>query len=291
MHDTNPISFCRLLAVSAICYFAVASSVQAQTPTPSPRQADEVVRTNIELVQTDVMVFDRRGHFVDDLRPEHFSLSLDGKKRPISLISRVTSSSKLEAAQPAVMRTGSVNSVEKSVALPKLLSDSGRLIIFFVDDVHLSAESLAHGRKALARFVTEQMGANDQVAVVSTSGRVGFLQQLTDNRTVLHAAIARLGNTRNPETYAGSTRITEYMASQIENGHDRGLFAYLMESVKLEYGMGLGSLRGDHGNDSAGQARRLLKGRISQISVQSRVDTDATLEVLRSLMQSAAGLP
>jgi hypothetical protein len=106
------------------------------------------------------------------------------------------------------------------------------------------------------------MGSNDQVAVVSTSGLIGFLQQLTDNQTVLRSAIGRLGNKRNPETYAGTTRISEYMASQIENGHDRRLFAYLMESVKLEYGMGLGALRGDHRNDSAGQANPTSRQRV-----------------------------
>ena len=32
------------------------------------------------------------------------------------------------------------------------------------------------------------MGQDDQVAIVSTSGRIGFLQQLTDNRVVLQTA-------------------------------------------------------------------------------------------------------
>ena len=293
MQHSISISFRGLLSWSALCYFALAScvSVQAQNPSQAPRQADEVVRTNIELVQTDVMVFDRRGRFVDDLRSEEFTLSLDGVKRPISLISRVITGSKLEALQLAAGRSGPVIPVAPSSGASTPLSDPGRVIFLFMDDIHLSAESVARGRKALLRFVDQQMGANDQVAIVSTSGQVGFLQQLTDNRAVLHAAIARLGYKRNPEGYVGRTRISEYMASQIQDANNRELFAYLMESVKIEYGLGGGAGRGYHGNDSAGQTRRILKNRIGQITAQSKADTAATLDVLRSLMQSSASLP
>lgn len=278
-----------LTALCCLC-FALSQGVQGQSPSQSPHPADDIVRINTELVQTDVMVFDRRGRFVDGLRPEQFSVRLDGEKRPVSLISRVTSGSKLEATQLAAVRSGS--KIPPSVVdVTAAASNPGRLIFFFIDDVHLSNESLVRGRKALEHFVDQQMGPNDQVAVLSSSGQVGFLQQLTDNATVLHAAIARLSYKRNPEGYAGQTRISEYMASQVADAHNQQLFAYLMESVKLEYGMGLGARRGDHGNDSAGQASRLLTSRIGQVRAQSKEDTAATLDVLENLMQSAAGLP
>jgi len=59
----------------------------------------------------------------------------------------------------------------------------------------------------------------------------------------------------------------------------------------IEYGMGLGSLRGDHSNDSAGQAARLLRSRLGQINSQSKVATNNTLSVLENLMKSSANLP
>ncbi|MBC8029877.1 MAG: VWA domain-containing protein [Pyrinomonadaceae bacterium] len=270
--------------------FAFCLGVQAQNPSPTPASPDDVVRTNIELVQTDVMVFDRRGNFINALRPEQFTLKLGSQQRPISLISRVTSGSKLEASQLAAARAGSAGPLAR-VGESTPMSSPGRLIFFFVDDVHLSGESLVRSRKALLRFVDQQMGPDDQVAVVSTSGQVGFLQQLTDNRIVLHRAINRLGYKRNHEGYVGKTRITESMASQIQDGNNSRLFAYLMESVKIELGLGGGAGRGDHSNDSAGQARRILTNRIRQIGAQSKADTNATLDVLRSLMQSSTALP
>jgi VWFA-related protein len=266
-------------------------SAQSQSPPQRPPQTDEVIRVNTELVQTDVMVFDKKGHFVDGLRPEQFKLILDGQQRNVSIFERVTSGSRLEASQLATLSGGSTITNPTAPSASSNGSVSGRLIFFFVDDVHLGSESLALARKTLSLFIENQMNPGDKIAIVSTSGQIGFLQQLTDHPAVLRAAISRLNYKRNPEGYAGKTRITDYMASQIADAHNQQLFAYLMESVKIEYGMGLGARRGDHGNDSGGQAARLLKSRISQITAQSRADTANTIAVLQSLMQSSAALP
>jgi VWFA-related protein len=275
----------RTVTAVVLSLFALGLPVRGQTQTPSPfQQSDDVLRINTELVQTDVMVFDRRGQFVDGLKPEQFVLTLNGQAKNISIFERVISGSSSEAAQVNSSRSTSTVSEKNTANRP------GRLIFFLVDDLHLSGESLARGRKALLHFIENQLNPEDRVAIVSSSGQIGFLQQLTDNSAVLHEAIARLNYKKSTETYAGSTRISDYVASQIESGNRR-LFAYLMESVKLEYGMGLGSLRGDHSNDSAGQAARLLRSRIGQINSQSKVATNNTLGVLESLMKSSASLP
>jgi VWFA-related protein len=214
-------------------------------------------------------------------------LSLDGQTRKVSIFERVTSGSAREASQLRAKPQSTDLAGSPATESPAV----GRVIFLFVDDLHLSGESLARTRKALLHFVDSRMNPGDQVAIVSTSGQVGFLQQLTDNATVLHTAISRLNYKRNTEAYAGTTRISEYMASRVEDGNDSSLFAYLMESVKLEYGMGLGARRGDHRNDSAGQAERLLKSRIGQIRAQSKTDAAQTVSVLQSLMDSSASMP
>jgi len=261
-----------------------ALQTSAQTQTSTQQSADEVLRINTELVQTDVMVFDRRGRFVHDLKPEQFVLSVNGEPKKISSFEQFAAGTKSEATLPNANGSPSIGPDRKVSLQP------GRLIFFFVDDLHLNAESLTRARKALLHFVDQQLNAEDRVAIISSSGQIGFLQQLTDNSAVLHEAIARLAYKWNPEA-AGTTRISEYVASRIEDAGDRSLFAYLMESVKLEYGMGMGALRGAHNNDSAGQAARLLKSRIGQINAQSKVTNANTLEALRGVMQSATNLP
>jgi hypothetical protein len=70
-------------------------------PAPSSEQ-DDVIRVNTELVQTDVMVFDKKGQFVDGLKAEQFALKVDNKSQTISFLDRVTSAKAgAERNQPA----------------------------------------------------------------------------------------------------------------------------------------------------------------------------------------------
>src|SRR6266480_3991116 len=56
----------KAIVAIALASLAIAANISAQTdPKPKPAdQADDVVRVNTELVQTDVMVFDKQGRFV-----------------------------------------------------------------------------------------------------------------------------------------------------------------------------------------------------------------------------------
>ena len=59
------------LVVMLCSYAMVAHAVVSQTPQSPPEQV-ETVRINTQLVQTDVMVFDKQGKFVPGLRPQDF---------------------------------------------------------------------------------------------------------------------------------------------------------------------------------------------------------------------------
>ena len=276
-----------------LCLLTLVSTISGQQPSrqqPS-NQADEVLRINTELVQTEVMVFDRQGRFVGGLQPDQFELSLDGTPQTISFFERVAAGSLTEAAQLAASRGTPVKRVGENKAAIADGQDRGRLIFFFLDDLHLSGDSLIRARKALLNYVDHQMGQNDQVAIVSTSGQIGFLQQLTDNRTVLHTAINRLNYKMNPEAYTGKTRISEYAASQVLDNGNRELYAYLLESVKIEQQMGPGSRHGDHRLASSYSAAPVLKNRLRQINAQGRMTTADTLESLESLILSSSALP
>src|SRR5580765_1936062 len=107
----------------------VAAAAQAQTkPSPSPEQ-DDVIRVNTELVQTDVMVFDKKGQFVDGLKAEQFALKVDNKPQTISFLDRVTAG-KAGADRSASDSTGS-NPQSSSTTTTAI---RGRTVIFFIDD-------------------------------------------------------------------------------------------------------------------------------------------------------------
>ncbi|HUQ34139.1 MAG TPA: VWA domain-containing protein [Pyrinomonadaceae bacterium] len=295
MYPTKKLVSTLASALSLLMFVSAASGQQQQTRQPSTAQSDDVIRINTELVQTDVMVLDRQGRFVDGLRPEEFELSLDGKPQAVSFFERVATGSATEAAQLAAARGGAkaANAVksEKPVTTTPAAESRGRVIFFFLDDVHMSGESVTRARKALLNYVDNRMSWNDQVAIVSTSGQIGFLQQLTDNRVVLHTAINRLNYKMNPEAYTGKTRISEYLASQVEDYANRELFAYLMESVKMEQQMGAGLRKADHRLASTYSASPMLRNRIRQVNSQGRMTTADTFDALRGLIASSAPLP
>ena len=206
-----------------------ALSVQgrAQNPPQQPQQPDEVLRINTELVQTDLMVFDKQGHFVSGLQREQFELTIDGKPQPISFFEQVRAGSSKEQALLAAVTNNSLPA-EKTAPI----NDSqGRTIVFFIDDLHLSLDSLGRTRKMLARFIDQEMNDNDRVTIASTSGDIGFLQQFTDNTSVLHAAAGRL--TQHPYNVRDMTDVTtpmtEYMALTIERKDDPGVLEFYID--------------------------------------------------------------
>ena len=223
----------RILIFLLMASAAFAVQVSGQTPkTPPPQQQpDDVIKVNTELVQTNVMVFDKQGHFTNGLKLEQFEFSVDGKPQPISFFEEVRAGS---AREQAVLAAGG-NKPAPQPAESSINTNRGRVIVFFVDDLHLSLDSLGRTRQMLARFFDAEMTENDRVAIASTSGDIGFLQQFTDNKSVLSAAAGRLTqhayNVR--EVSGDQTPMTEYIALSIERREDPGVVNFYIDQCLL----------------------------------------------------------
>jgi VWFA-related protein len=252
------------------------TSGQKQTQTVP---ADDVVLVKTELVQTDVTVVDKRGRFVAGLKPEQFELRVDNQLQPLAFFEQVAAGSAAEEKQLAAARKANATPLAMQEDKSGAGSDRGRLIFFFVDDVHLAGDSLPRARSLLTHFLEEKMAANDRVAIVSTSGQIGFLQQLTDNKAVLREAIDRLNYKFNPETIASKVSISEVDANLVANRGDRGLFAYLVEATMKEFQM-----------QNPINAVNIVKNRVRQINVQSKLVEMQTLSKLESLIRSTGPL-
>jgi VWFA-related protein len=190
-----------LLAVVLITQFLTnAFAQQPRRPVlepPPPAQqtirpeSDDVVRITTNLVQVDAVVTDKNGAMVTDLKPEEVQISEDGKQQRITNFSYVTTE-----ALEATRRTSRPTTAEKNA--PPVPSarlkreDVRRTIAVVVDDLGLSFESMYLVRRALRKFVDEQIQPGDLVAIIRTSGGIGALQQLTSDKRQLYAAIERV---------------------------------------------------------------------------------------------------
>jgi VWFA-related protein len=254
-------------------------------------QEQEVIRTNTELVQTAITVLDKKGHFVEGLQREQFQLVVDGKPRPVAFFERVAAGSPRETEIANLGNTNTtVPTKTTTAAAPRV---PGRTIVFFVDDLHLSPDSMNRTRLMLQHFLDREMSSKDNVAILTASGQVGFLEQFTNNRAVLDAAMSRL----IPRMYdahgfsaGNSTKMTEYMAFTIETSKtDRKVMDFYIEEC----------MKGANNFRTAQQVKALIrascetevKSSARAVLLQAAQITQNTYNSLESAMRSLARAP
>ncbi|HEU4767901.1 MAG TPA: VWA domain-containing protein, partial [Pyrinomonadaceae bacterium] len=271
-----------VLLVSALTLSFVVAQQQQDPP-------EEVIRITTDLVQTGVVVVDKKGKFVDGLKQDQFVLKIDGQPVTPAFFEQVTAGTAREAQ---LERSGG----KPSTAPSETASTRGRSIIFFIDDLHLSADSLERMRKGILDFVEKEMTLEDQVAVVSPSGQIGFLQRFTELKPVVRAAVNRL--THRPYTVRDHEQVpmTEYQAIRIEQGDSSTIDYFatkLIEASNVRVAGGIGPPPSGPSSDrrrtmgmTPETAARVVKDRANLLVRQSESVTGGTLATLESLMRS-----
>ncbi len=148
----------RVLIFCVWAFLCGAVSVVAQTtPGTSPQ-----IEVNVNRVFLSVVVCDKQGSAVSDLKQEDFQV-LDNDKP------EVVSASPFRSTRPPAQQAA-------RQVLPRLLPHFHRQLrsvsSFIFDDMHLSFEDLAAAKTAGVQAVAEGLVDSDMAAVVSTSGNV-----------------------------------------------------------------------------------------------------------------------
>jgi VWFA-related protein len=192
-------SLTSLCCILVACSLLLTFNVAAQQPQPAPTQSqaaaqddDEVVRITSNLVQVDAVFLDRAGKLVTDIRPEEVEILENGKPQAITNFSFVSLAPET-AARANAPTPAPANRTAAPVPPVRLRPEQvRRTVALVVDDLGLSFESTHFVRRALRKFVDEQMQAGDLVAIIRTGGGMGALQQFTSNKQQLYAAIERV---------------------------------------------------------------------------------------------------
>jgi VWFA-related protein len=163
-----------------------------QSPAQKPEDVD-VVRITTNLVQVDAVITDKSGKVITDLKRDEVQIFEDGKQQKITHFSFVVTETveELTATKPKNVDKADKNAppIPSVVLKPEQVK---RTIAIVLDDLGLSFESTAFVRKALKKFVDEQMQPGDLVAIIRTSGGIGALQSFTSDKRQLYAAIEHL---------------------------------------------------------------------------------------------------
>lgn len=167
-------------------------SISAQQRPPRPQ--DDVVTITTNLVQLDVIVTDKEGRQITDLKPEDFEIVENGKSQRITHFSYVAAkanpSSATEDPEKVPESSRKSSGAIQPARIPR--EQVQRTYALVVDDLGLSFESLGYVRKALTGFLEQQVQPNDLVAILRTSGSSGVTTQFTSDARQLKAAIEQV---------------------------------------------------------------------------------------------------
>jgi VWFA-related protein len=161
------------LSLAAAALASVRGHAQQQTPPANqqpataaprnpPRDAPQppVFRAGINFVRVDVIVSDKNGNPVENLKAEDFEIIEQKQVQKIETFKLVAlDGGRMAVEPPRQIRT---DFDEESEAA----RDDVRLFAFFLDDYHVRRETAITARTQLARFVETQLGPSDMVGVM-----------------------------------------------------------------------------------------------------------------------------
>src|SRR4051812_15215166 len=179
---------------------ALSAGLSAQTPqTPSAPQAPAppasasaqekpTFKVQVDLVTSDIIVRDDKGNFVPDLKKEEFEIYEDGVKQDISSMTVVTGGRVTNVLAPPPPPP------PEGIILPPTRPKndvSGRIFLFFVDDLHLQFHNTGRVRDLFKRISKELVHDGDMFGIVS-SGPSSIAIDMTYDRTRLDEAIKKI---------------------------------------------------------------------------------------------------
>ena len=176
---------------SALLLAVAAATLQTSTALGQAAQTPGVTfQVEVNYVDVDVVVSDEQGNFVTGLTRDDFEVFEDGKPQKVETFSLV----EIPVEKPTeFVVDGRPVSVDTQTNRRPF---DGRVYVFVLDDLDVSALRSAQVRNEARRFVKEYMGANDLGAVVYTSGRSDAAQEFTTNRELLVQAIDKFQGRR-----------------------------------------------------------------------------------------------
>jgi VWFA-related protein len=243
---------------------------RAQEPPPPAEVPEFAVGT--ELVRIDIVVTDEKNRPISSLTRDDFVILEDGQPQDIAHFEVYAHGEPVLGVEaPPAPTTASGEETE---------GYRRRHLIFAIDDLHIDPGNLSQAKKAMLDFVDEQLGPDDRVALITTSGTVGLYQGFTNDPWALRLAISRVVPRLPPTSWTGPPQISVFQAEQIERGDPLALEMAVQEILWEE----------PPGADPGEAAKRAMF-RARGVRAESAQLVRSTLETLHGVMRGLAELP
>ncbi len=186
------------------------SEAEAQTKPPATS-----IRVTSELVLANVVVRDKKGNLVRDLKKEDFTLFEDGKKQDISTFDfenvdqlETAGAAEKTVTGEAAATAGPAGVLKKSDA-PVMNARDRRVIVLYFDFSAMEPEQIERCVDAAKKYINRQMQPADIVALVSLSTNMRVDLDFTDDQPKILSVLSSYSTGSGEGLAAGDTGSAE----------------------------------------------------------------------------------
>jgi VWFA-related protein len=196
-----------LLLNASLSVFAQNAPQTAQSQQPQYR-----VRVTSELVLVNVVVRDKKGNLVRDLKKDDFTLLEDGKRQAISTfdfenVDELTTAGAAEATVSGAAADGALLRPADKPA--ELNARDRRLMLLFFDFSGMDPEQIERSVDAAKKFVQTRMQPADLIALVSLATNMRIDLDFTDDKTKVLGALTSYSSGQGQGFDNGATGSSE----------------------------------------------------------------------------------
>src|SRR5437764_2365448 len=171
----------KLLVTCAV--FLAAIPIHSQDKKPNKSDDQDVIKVTSNLVSLDVIVKDKKGKPVTDLKAEDFAVFENGVPQKVEFF---------DSTLTSLGVTGQSDAVASTEQKPRGPAGFPRNIIALVlDGQSTELANLKHVREGMLKYIRERITDNDSVALFSISGGLQLLQPFTHDKGALIAAVEK----------------------------------------------------------------------------------------------------
>jgi VWFA-related protein len=171
-----------------IVFLLAAIPIHSQDQKPNRSDDQDVVKVTSNLVSLDVIVKDKKGRPVTDLKAEDFTVTENGVPQKITFFdSTLTTATEVTQSTDA---TGSTETKPRTTpsGFPR------NIVALVLDGQSTELANLKHVREGILKYIRERISQNDSVALFSISGGLQLLQPFTHDKGALIAAVEKAYN-------------------------------------------------------------------------------------------------
>ena len=173
--------------------------------TPARQQGDDVIRTRTSEVKLDVVVKDKKGRPIKDLKASDFEVIEDGVKQKVESF-RFLSTDSIPAAEPKTNANNQPAAATETAAAPPARSTPSVTALVFD---RLSPEARALARKAGLAYAQQGTTVGEYTGVFTIDQALRTIQSFTENSELVRAAVEAATTSLASGYSSGASKVRE----------------------------------------------------------------------------------